>query len=320
MPSIQALSQPKLRVAVQGTGNWGRNLVRALCRVQGISLDWIVDTDPIALAAAAEIAPRAKPTAHLDETAGAFDAAVVATPAAKHVAHAAALLQWGKHVLVEKPAAMRAEDAADLCRAAAAHRVTLMVGHQLCFHPAFQQLKRCVDAGMIGSPTRIHSMRTGPLDLTKEPGVIWSYGPHDISMMLTLCDIRPDRIQADVQRNEGGLALEAEIRLSFKNGVQGDIQLARRSAEKNRRFTVHGEKGSLVFEDEPGGARLRFCPADGEIQEIPFAAAPDALQSALAHFAACIQANRSPRTGPAHLTEVTKILLECERRAFVSKG
>src|SRR5262249_31480073 len=103
------VSAPMIRVAVVGAGAWGVNHVRAFARQKGAELVLVCDPSDEALARAGSVAPRARKAKKLEEvlTASDVDAVVLATPAVDHAGQAAAVLEAGKHVLVEKPLALK---------------------------------------------------------------------------------------------------------------------------------------------------------------------------------------------------------------------
>src|SRR5262245_45020282 len=130
-----------IRVAVVGAGAWGINHVRAFARQKGAELVLVCDPSDDALARAGSVAPRARKVHRLDEVLAAtgVDAVVLATPAVEHAAQAVAVLEAGKHVLVEKPLALRTADAEKAVAAAARAGRTLMVGHLMLYHPVIDK-------------------------------------------------------------------------------------------------------------------------------------------------------------------------------------
>ncbi|MCL5104926.1 MAG: Gfo/Idh/MocA family oxidoreductase [Armatimonadetes bacterium] len=79
-----------------------------------------------------------------------LDAVHVCTPNFKHVEPAVAALSAGKHVMVEKPIARNAAEAALIVGAAEQTGKKLMVGQNIRFTPENQFLKRCIDSGDFG--------------------------------------------------------------------------------------------------------------------------------------------------------------------------
>jgi UDP-2-acetamido-3-amino-2,3-dideoxy-glucuronate N-acetyltransferase len=113
-------------------------------------------------------------------------AVVIASSAVAHAPIAKAALHAGKHVFVEKPLALDMADAKDLCTLANEKKLTLMVGHLLQYHPAFIALFQAVKAGQIGKLRYIQSHRLSFGKIRTEENVLWSFAPHDISMILAL--------------------------------------------------------------------------------------------------------------------------------------
>ena len=296
-------------------------MVRVIHHNDDADLTWIVDPDADARAAAKHLAPEASAVGNITETGYDFDAAVIATPALDHDAHATDLVRRGKHVLVEKPATLSRASADALVASAGARAVTLMVGHQLVYHAGFKALVAEIRAGRIGTVTEMAAVRTTPLDLSKEPGVIWSLGPHDVAMMISVINCRPDRVSCRYAPN--GLpneAVHAHIDLEFgdirnRGGIHGRIRLISTAQDKMRAFTVRGTEGALVLDDAGPACTLSFF--DTIDRETPLAI-PDIDTEALAFecdgFLQAILTGTEPLTGKAHIAAVAAILERCVTR------
>ena len=111
-------------------------------------------------------------------------AVAIASPAELHYELALKALEAGKNVYVEKPLALFANQAAELCMLAEQKGLKLMVGHLLRYHPAFLKLSSMVSDGELGK-LRIYSNRLS-LGSFLEENSLWSFAPHDISMILSL--------------------------------------------------------------------------------------------------------------------------------------
>src|SRR5262249_55823764 len=121
-------------------------------------------------------------------------AVALATPAVLHSQHVSAALTAGKHVFVEKPLALSVADGQGLARLAATAKRTLMVGHLLHYHPVFLALLRLSREGRLGRIHHVFSNRLNFGKLRTEEDVIWSFAPHDISMILALLGEEPDDV------------------------------------------------------------------------------------------------------------------------------
>src|SRR5690606_27318192 len=124
------------------------------------------------------------------------DAVVIATPAVRHADHARAALRAGKHVLVEKPLALRVADAEGVVAVAEASDRVLMVGHLMLYHPAMDYLKQLVTRGELGDLLYLYALRVNLGRLRRDENALWSLAPHDISMILHLLDAAPETVSA----------------------------------------------------------------------------------------------------------------------------
>ena len=156
-----------------------------------------------------------------------IDGIVLAVPAPLHSALAMEAMNAGKHVYVEKPLAMNREDAAKMIRCAKMNNVKLMVGHLMQYHPIFVALRQLVKAGKLGKLKHIYSNRMSFGKIRSEEDVIWSFAPHDISMILSMTGQEPELVDTNstsiVQKN---IADMATIHMKFKSGVKAQISLS----------------------------------------------------------------------------------------------
>ena len=171
-------------IAHVGHGYWGRNLARNFFELGHLAA--IVDPNPNAAKQAAEAyGVRA---ASFDEVLSdpAIDGVSIASPAGQHFAQATAAIEAGKHVYVEKPLALDVSEAQRLCALAEARGRILMVGHLLQYHPCYLRLRELVAQGELGRLLHVYSNRLSLGKFRNEENVLWSFAPHDISMILGL--------------------------------------------------------------------------------------------------------------------------------------
>lgn len=117
---------------------------------------------------------------------------VIATPAETHFAIAREALLADKHAYVEKPLALEAKEGEELTELANDKDLILMVGHLLQYHPAFIRLKELVMQGELGHINYIYSQRLNLGKIRREENILWSFAPHDISMILSLASEEPE--------------------------------------------------------------------------------------------------------------------------------
>ncbi len=237
-----------VRVAQIGCGHWGKNLARNFHEIGNLAT--VVDGDPSTASKMSELYD--VPARQLEDVLADpnIDAVAFATPAEQHADHARQALQAGKHCYVEKPLALDIEDAAGLIELAEQRDLRLMVGHLLQYHPCFITLKRLVQEGKIGKLQYVYSNRMSLGKLRLEENVLWSFAPHDFSMVLALADEKPKRITAQGSSFvTPGVVDWCTVQFSFPSGASGHVQVSWLHPFKEQRLVVIGDEGMLVFDD-----------------------------------------------------------------------
>ena len=249
---MEALSTPgdPVRVAQVGLGAWGANLVRNIDVLA--DLVWICDAAEARRDLFARRFPNALATASYDELIAdpEVEAVVIATPVPTHYALAKQALEAGKHVFVEKPPAMRADEMAELVALAESRGLTLMPGHLLLYHPGVQKLKELVVEGALGEVLCIYGNRQNLGTIRKDENALWSLGVHDLSVILYLIDEEPSEVWA-----HGNAFLNTGVEdvvfcfLRFPSGKIAHLHLSWLDPHKMRKLTVVGRDKMVVFDD-----------------------------------------------------------------------
>jgi predicted dehydrogenase len=164
-----------IRIGVIGTGSMGRNHARIFGEMPNARFTAVLDTQA---ATAQQIATQygARAVTSLDEFIEQVDAATVATPTVTHFEIARALLDRGKHVLVEKPFTETPEQARTLCDLAQDRGVVLQVGHIERFNPVMSALEQRLNAPRFIEATRLSPYPGRSLDV----GVVLDVMIHDL--------------------------------------------------------------------------------------------------------------------------------------------
>lgn len=308
------------RVAVVGCGRWGKNLARDFAALG--ALEAIVEVDPAVSASLA--AAHGCRALGLDEALAdpAIDGVVIAAPAALHHPLAKRALAAGKHVYVEKPLALSVEDGNELVTLADKAGRCLMVGHLLQYHPAFLALKEFVASGALGKLSYIYSNRLSLGTLRHEEDVLWSFAPHDISMILALAGEAPDEIAAfSAPTLHPGIGDVVQLQLAFANGIKGHIFCSWLHPFKEQRLVVVGERGMVVFEDSAADPADKLRVYDhkiawtngvpraikGEGAPLPYSPG-NPLMEECRHFLAAIANGTAPRTDGREALAVLSVL------------
>lgn len=314
-----------LKVAVIGCGYWGKNLVRNFYEL-GV-LDTVCDSDTKALDLVLTQYPTIKITSDIEKVFNSKEikAVAIATPAVTHYDLAKKSFLAGKDVFVEKPLAITTGEAEDLIKLAKEKNKILMVGHILQYHPAVIKLKELISSGELGKIRYIYSNRLNIGKLRTEENILWSFAPHDISVMLLLVGEEPLSVNSF-----GGDYLSPGINdvtmttLEFKNGVKGHIFVSWLHPYKEQKLIVVGSKAMVVF-DDVSKEKLFLYPHTIEWKhgKIPVAQKADhkiigfdmgePLKLELQHFIECVEKRTQPKTSGEEGLRVLKILEAAEK-------
>ena len=155
-----------------------------------------------------------------------------------------------KNVFVEKPLCLKYSDGKNLLLLSKKNKVKLMVGHLMLYHPAYLKMKESIKKGKIGKVRYIYSNRLALGKLRKEEDVLWSFAPHDISMILDLVSESLIDVKAFGGRYLSDKVADTTVTLlKFRNKVKSHIFVSWLHPYKDQRLVVVGEKGMLVFAD-----------------------------------------------------------------------
>jgi predicted dehydrogenase len=266
-----------------------------------------------------------------------LEAIVVATSAERHYEIAKAALKAGKHVLVEKPLALRVEQGEELIQLARANNLVLMVGHLLLYHPAVRKLKEYVDGEELGQIYYMYSSRINSGKVRTTENALWSFAPHDISVMLFLTGLMPNLVSATGQSY---LNLPVEdvtfFTLHFPNNIMGHGQVSWLDPHKVRKITVVGSKKMVVFDDMESTEKIKLydkgvdAPPSydtygdyitlriGDIV-IPKVNMSEPLKNECQHFLDCIQGGKKPLSDGQDGLRVLRVL-EATQKSLESRG
>lgn len=311
------------KVAVIGCGYWGKNLVRNMAQLGALAA--VVDSH--APSAEEMSKTHSVPARTLDEVLADknINGVVIASSAVTHAPLALKALAAGKHVYVEKPLALTMAEAKEMATAAEKHQRSLMVGHLLQYHPAFEKLLSEVQSGRIGKLRYIQSHRMSFGKVRTEENVLWSFSPHDLSMILALTGEMPTSLSASASDHiTAGIADISTVHLSFANGVKAHAMASWLHPVKEHKLIAIGEKGALVFDDTQGWeSKLMFhansvedeggkpIAKKGASEAIPVAEG-EPLKAECAHFLEAI-AGKKPRTDAAEGMRVLEVLSAAEK-------
>jgi len=312
------------RVALVGAGYWGKNLVRNFHSLG--ALEVICDSDQAALGTLRDKYPDCRITSSFEEVLAddTICAVGIAAPAELHARLVKKALLADKDVFVEKPLCLSVSTGKSLVRLARERGRVLMVGHLLWYHPAVLKLKELVDSGELGRIEYVYSNRLNLGKIRREENILWSFAPHDISVILGLLNEMPDDVQC-----HGANYLHDQIAdvtvstFSFPSGVKAHVFVSWLHPFKEQKLVVVGDRQMAVFDDVEKDNKLLLYPhavvwkdqipiaKKAEAQPVPFEA-DEPLRAECEHFLECIQTRSCPRTDGKEGLRVLSVLQRCQ--------
>ena len=275
-PAVKALApQPipltvgQRRVAVIGTGTWGKGLVRTFAELG--SLRAVCDSDAARLAVQPNGTVRHYGRVEDCLRDPGVSAVAIATPAFSHSELVRSALQAGKDVFVERPLALTVRDGQELVRYATNSNRILMIGNALRFHPAVGKLKDMIDTGELGRVEYVCSSRPSIDGQRAEENILWSFAPHEVSVIIGLLGELP--ITASCQGGDyvgRGVSDVTISQFQFAGGVRVQVFVSRLRPFKEQRLVVVGSDKMAVF-DESVPDRLVTYPRRERVSPVPTA-------------------------------------------------
>jgi predicted dehydrogenase len=312
---------------VVGLGYWGPNLVRNLNELPSVELLSVCDARPDALPPIGRRYPALSQTTRYRDLLEdpMIEAVVVATPVATHHDIAAAALEAGKHVFVEKPLAASSREALDLVALARARDLVLMPGHTFLYSPPVNAVRELIVSGDLGD---IYFVSTSRVNLglhQRDVSVAWDLGPHDFSILRYWLDETPRYVSAMSRACVfASIPDVAFINLEYESGVIAHVELSWLAPSKLRRTTIAASRKMVVYDDtssEPvrifdSGVVPRDPESFGEYQlsyrtgdiVSPHVTVAEPLSLELADFCAAIQEGSTPRSSAELGLEVVRII------------
>jgi UDP-2-acetamido-3-amino-2,3-dideoxy-glucuronate N-acetyltransferase len=296
-------------------------------------LEWICDFNPSRLHQMAEKYCDVKTTGSFDVILDdrCVGALVIATPAETHYGLARRALLEGKDVYVEKPLTLNCEEAEVLTDLAESRHRVLMVGHLLEFHPAITRLNELIEQGELGRLEYVYSNRLNLGKVRREENALWSFAPHDISVILLLLKQLPLQVTAT-----GGTYLQpniADVTVStmlFDRGVRAHLFVSWLHPYKEQKLVVVGERRMAVFDDVRKVDKLQIFEKKIDLVNGQFVVEkpvgrpiefpPDEpLLLECRHFLECIEQRKTPKTDGRDAWRVLKVL-EASQRSLSMNG
>jgi UDP-2-acetamido-3-amino-2,3-dideoxy-glucuronate N-acetyltransferase len=306
-------------IAVIGSGYWGKNLVRNFSELE--ALKTVCDLNEEVLQDFKSNYPEIHITTSFREVLDdpEIKGVVIATPAVLHYNMVKEALNNGKDVFVEKPLSLNIEKGKELVEIAKKNESILMVGHILQYHPAVLKLHEMVKKGELGKIQYIYSNRLNLGKFRTEENILWSFAPHDISVILMLLNEMPLGLTS-----HAGTYLSKDVAdvtlttMDFPGDVKAHIFVSWLHPYKEQKLVVVGSKKMAVFNDV-SDEKLFLYPHEIEwVNRVPVPQMKDAvivefemkepLKEECRHFIECIKSRKEAKTNGIEGLRVLEIL------------
>ena len=288
--------EPKrIRVAVVGTGEFGRNHARVYRELEGAELVGIFDLNPErAAAVASEFQTQVLESP--EELHGRVDAASVTVPTVGHAEVGCRLMEMGLDVLVEKPMAVTLGEADALLHSAKKNGRILQVGHVERFNPAVVAVEPILNRPLFFEVHRLGVFTPRSLDVD----VIYDLMIHDLDILLALVNEPVTEVKAvgiPVLTDKVDIA---HARLEFAGGAVANITASRVSTERVRKMRFFQQHEYISLDYARRDALRIGVKKPGPQPEFGFeklnAPAIEPLRAELEAFIDAVRSREEPRT------------------------
>jgi len=200
-----------------------------------------------------------------------------------------------------------------------------MVGHLLEYHPGVEKLKQMIVSGDLGDIYYLYSQRVNLGIVRHDENALWSFAPHDISVMLYLLEQEPISVSARGECYlQSGIEDVVFVNLHFADRTMAQLQLSWLDPHKLRKLTIVGSQKMVVFDDVESTEKIRIYDKAAERRDyesygdaitlrfgdvvIPHIDMTEPLKVECSHFLECIEKDRTPRSDGHDGLRVVRVL------------
>jgi UDP-2-acetamido-3-amino-2,3-dideoxy-glucuronate N-acetyltransferase len=312
----------KIKLGIIGSGKWGLNHIKTAHALLKENLVCVCDSNDKVREKLTNLGINSEFSTNIDSICmnKEINAVIISAPAETHFELTKKCLESGKNVLVEKPMTLNTFEAKKLLETAEIQNLKLMVGHVLLYHPAILKIKELIEKGFIGKLQYIYSNRLNLGTIRAEENILWSFAPHDISVIQYLTGFYPLKINAFgakfLQKNIEDTTITI---LEYPENIHAHIYVSWLHPFKEQRLIITGSEGMLVFEDTLSSNKLKFFKKgfknkdgsfekfDSEFEAVEYEN-KQPLMEEQKHFFDCIINDKTPLTDGKSGLEVLTIL------------
>ena len=223
----------------------------------------------------------------------------------EHTQVALRAIRAKKHVLIEKPLAIKIQDVELLIQEAERYQVKLMEGFMYVFHPQFDRMQNIIQSNILGEVNYAHSMFSFPIqparfyrinrEIKDGGGALWDIGPYAIHTLRQCFKENPLRVYAQARLNEHGADISSTGMIDFGSHMRATFDISFACTRRSE-FEVFGANGrakcptvwqpddqtaKIVFSTEKSGAQEEIVPKANHF-ELEFRHFNEAIQKNLA--------------------------------------
>lgn len=244
------------------------------------------------------------------------DAVAVATPTATHAGLAVAVLEAGRPLLLEKPAALNAEECGRIAAAQARAGQPVLVAHNARWHKLVREAKALIERGRAGeivalrsTYTHAHSKPEGHWHRHRAEGggVLVNDGVHHFDLWRYLTGMEIEFLHTAAVDSDRFEDDTAAVTARLSNGALATAILTFNSTNQSE-IEIHGDRATLLLnlyrfdglhvlerDQMPGALKTRVREAVNFVRRLPARASFDATYRAMwRHFADCVRGRALP--------------------------
>ena len=187
----------------------------------------------------------------------------------EHTEIALKAIREKKHVLIEKPMAIKSEEVKILIEEAAKNNVKIMEGFMYAFHPQFDRIMNTIKSNILGDISYAHSMFSFPIkparfyridrSMENGGGVLWDIGPYAIHTIRQCFKENPQRVKAIAKLNEHGADIATSGLIDFGNSKRATFDISFECTRRSE-FEAFGALGRVkcptVWQPEDKQAKI----------------------------------------------------------------
>jgi len=241
-----------MKFALIGCGHWGQNYIKTFQSIEGVELNLVYDIDKERVLKLKEKFSNIEVVEDVvdiwkDKS---VEAVIIATPAYTHYSIGRTALSFEKHVLMEKPLALEAQQAVDLVLFARRMQKVLMPGHIFEHNDAVKKIKEIIASKELGDIYYLYSQRLNLGPIRNDVNAVWDLALHDVSVFNFILGSVPISVSSkELCCLRGNISDVGFIMLTYLGGISAHIHISWLDPRKIRYITIVGSKKMLVFND-----------------------------------------------------------------------